>query len=73
MTVHLARRRRRLACVRRRALRARQSTPYRLPVHMQPLDVVLIVVLGVAVATLATLYPAVQASRLFPIEAIRSE
>lgn len=44
-----------------------------LPVHMQPLDVVLIVVLGVAVATLATVYPAVQASRLFPIEAIRSE
>ena len=39
----------------------------------EPLDVALIVVLGVAVATLATVYPAVQASRLFPIEAIRSE
>lgn len=44
-----------------------------LPVQMQPLDVVLIVALGLLVATLATVYPAVQASRLFPIEAIRSE
>jgi lipoprotein-releasing system permease protein len=44
-----------------------------LPVRMQPLDVGLIVLLGVAVATLATLYPAVQAARLYPIEAIRSE
>ncbi|MGH7653574.1 MAG: FtsX-like permease family protein [Gemmatimonadaceae bacterium] len=44
-----------------------------LPVQMQPFDVVLIVVLGLLVATLATLYPAIQASRLYPIEAIRSE
>jgi lipoprotein-releasing system permease protein len=44
-----------------------------LPVQMQPFDVLLIVVLGLAVATLATLYPAIQASRLYPIEAIRSE
>jgi lipoprotein-releasing system permease protein len=44
-----------------------------LPVQMQPVDVVLIVVLGLLVATLATLYPAIQASRLYPIEAIRSE
>jgi lipoprotein-releasing system permease protein len=44
-----------------------------LPVQMRPFDVVLIVVLGVAVATLATLYPATQAARLYPIEAIRSE
>ena len=44
-----------------------------LPVQMQPLDVVLIVVLGVIVATAATLHPAIQASRLYPIEAIRSE
>ena len=44
-----------------------------LPVQMQVLDVVLIVVLGVLVATLATLHPAIQASRLYPIEAIRSE
>jgi lipoprotein-releasing system permease protein len=44
-----------------------------LPVQMQVLDVVLIVVLGVIVATVATLHPAIQASRLYPIEAIRSE
>ena len=44
-----------------------------LPVHMQTLDVVLIALLGVGVATLATVFPALQASRLFPIEAIRSE
>jgi lipoprotein-releasing system permease protein len=44
-----------------------------LPVQMQPLDVVLIVVLGVIIAAVATLYPAIQASRLYPIEAIRSE
>lgn len=44
-----------------------------LPVQMRPLDILLIVVLGVAVATLATLYPAIQAARLYPIEAIRSE
>jgi lipoprotein-releasing system permease protein len=44
-----------------------------LPVRMQAADVVSIVILGVVIATVATLYPAVQASRLFPIEAIRSE
>ena len=44
-----------------------------LPVQMQALDIGLIVLLGVAVAGLATLYPAVQAARLYPIEAIRSE
>jgi lipoprotein-releasing system permease protein len=44
-----------------------------LPVRMQALDVMLISVLGVAVASLATVYPALQASRLYPLEAIRSE
>ena len=44
-----------------------------LPVRMQALDVALISLLGVAVATLATVYPALQASRLYPLEAIRSE
>ena len=44
-----------------------------LPVQMRTLDIILIVVLGVAVATLATLYPAIQAARLYPLEAIRSE
>jgi lipoprotein-releasing system permease protein len=44
-----------------------------LPVQMRVLDTVLIVVLGVLIATLATLHPAVSASKLYPIEAIRSE
>jgi lipoprotein-releasing system permease protein len=44
-----------------------------LPVQMQPLDIVLIAVLGVLVALVATVRPAMQASRLYPIEAIRSE
>ncbi len=44
-----------------------------LPVQMQVLDIALIVVLGVLIATAATLHPAIQASRLYPIEAIRSE
>jgi len=44
-----------------------------LPVRMQALDVALISLLGVAVASLATVYPALQASRLYPLEAIRSE
>jgi lipoprotein-releasing system permease protein len=44
-----------------------------LPVQMQVVDTVMIVVLGILVATAATLHPATQASRLYPIDAIRSE
>ena len=44
-----------------------------LPVRLLPFDIGLIVLLGILVATVATLYPAAQAARLFPIEAIRSE
>ena len=44
-----------------------------LPVSMQPLDVTLIVLASLAVAALATIYPAVQAARLYPVEAIRHE
>jgi lipoprotein-releasing system permease protein len=44
-----------------------------LPVEMQWFDVVSIVVASLAIAALATLYPARQASRLFPVEAIRHE
>ncbi len=44
-----------------------------LPVQMQVVDTVLIVVLGILIATIATLHPAIQASKLYPIEAIRSE
>jgi lipoprotein-releasing system permease protein len=44
-----------------------------LPVATQPVDVTLIVVASLAVAALATVYPALQASRLYPVEAIRHE
>ena len=44
-----------------------------LPVSTQPLDVTLIVLASLAVAAIATLYPARQAARLFPVEAIRHE
>lgn len=44
-----------------------------LPVSTDPQDVLVIVIASVAVAAAATLYPAVQASRLYPIEAIRHE
>ena len=44
-----------------------------LPATTEPVDVVLIVVASLAIAGLATLYPAIQASRLLPIEAIRHE
>jgi len=44
-----------------------------LPVSIQPTDVMWIVFASIAIAAIATLYPAIQASRLFPIEAIRHE
>jgi len=44
-----------------------------LPVTTQLLDVASIVVASLLIAALATLYPARQAARLFPVEAIRHE
>jgi lipoprotein-releasing system permease protein len=44
-----------------------------LPVATQPGDVAWIVLASVLTAALATLYPAIQASRLYPIDAIRHE
>ncbi len=44
-----------------------------LPVSTEWSDVVLTVLASVAVAAIATLYPAQQAARLYPIEAIRHE
>ncbi len=44
-----------------------------LPVATQPGDVVWIVLASILTAALATLYPAIQASRLYPIDAIRHE
>ena len=45
----------------------------RLPVSIDPLDVGLVLLASLGIAALATLYPARQAARLFPIEAIRHE
>jgi len=44
-----------------------------LPVLTDPLEVVAIALLSVAVATAATMFPARQAAGLYPVEAIRSE
>ena len=44
-----------------------------LPVSTQPLDVLWIIAASLAIAALATLYPARQAARLFPIDAIRHD
>jgi lipoprotein-releasing system permease protein len=44
-----------------------------LPVATEALDVILTVFASVAIAGLATLYPAQQAAKLYPIEAIRHE
>ncbi len=44
-----------------------------LPVTTQVGDVMWIIVASIAIAAIATIYPSVQASRLFPIEAIRHE
>jgi lipoprotein-releasing system permease protein len=44
-----------------------------LPVLLQPLDVTWIVLASIAIAALATVYPSLQAARLYPVEAIRHE
>lgn len=44
-----------------------------LPVAVEVLDILFIVVASLVIAALATIYPARQAARLFPIEAIRHE
>ncbi|MGD8319938.1 MAG: ABC transporter permease [Gemmatimonadota bacterium] len=44
-----------------------------LPVSLRPMDLVSIVVASIAVAFAATIYPALQASRLEPVDAIRHE
>lgn len=44
-----------------------------LPVTIEPFDVLWIAAASLAIAALATLYPAQQAARLYPVEAIRHE
>ena len=44
-----------------------------MPVTIQATDVIITIVASLAIATLATLYPSVQAARLFPIDAISNE
>lgn len=44
-----------------------------LPVRIEVFDVVWIVMASMAIATLATLHPAAQAAKLYPVEAIRHE
>jgi lipoprotein-releasing system permease protein len=44
-----------------------------LPVANDPTDVLLIIISSLAVAAVATIYPALQAARLYPVEAIRHE
>jgi lipoprotein-releasing system permease protein len=44
-----------------------------LPVALQPLDVILIVSASMLIAAVATIYPARQAARMYPVDAIRSE
>ncbi|MDQ4080306.1 MAG: ABC transporter permease [Gemmatimonadota bacterium] len=44
-----------------------------LPVALQPLDVAWIVLASLAIAAVATIHPAMQAARLYPVEAIRHE
>lgn len=44
-----------------------------LPVNTQPRDVTIIVIASLLIGALATLYPAIQAAKLYPVEAIRSE
>jgi lipoprotein-releasing system permease protein len=44
-----------------------------LPIALEPLDVAWIVLASLAIAAAATIHPAVQAARLYPVEAIRHE
>jgi lipoprotein-releasing system permease protein len=44
-----------------------------LPVHVEALDVLVVVLTSLAIAVLATLYPSRSAARLTPVEAIRHD
>ena len=44
-----------------------------LPVISEPTDVIAIVLASMAIATIATLYPAAQAAKMYPVDAIRHD
>jgi lipoprotein-releasing system permease protein len=44
-----------------------------LPVTLEPLDLLTITLASIAIAVVATLYPSLQAARLYPVDAIRAE
>jgi lipoprotein-releasing system permease protein len=44
-----------------------------MPVTIQATDVAITIVASLLIATRATLYPSIQAARLFPIDAVRHE
>jgi lipoprotein-releasing system permease protein len=56
-------------------IRLEESVYYidHMPVHTQPLDVMLTIIASLLIAAVATLYPSMQAARLSPIDAIRHE
>jgi lipoprotein-releasing system permease protein len=56
-------------------IRLEESVYYidHMPVHTQPFDVVLTVIASLLIASVATLYPSIQAARLSPIDAIHHE
>jgi lipoprotein-releasing system permease protein len=45
----------------------------RLPVSVDPLDVAIIIAVSLLISLVATIYPALQASRLAPVEAVKHE
>ena len=45
----------------------------RLPVHVQPFDVLVVILASFLLAVVATVFPARAAARLMPVEAIRHE
>ena len=44
-----------------------------LPVHVEPIEIVLVAVAAVVLSYLATIYPALLAARLRPVEGLRYE
>ena len=45
----------------------------RLPIHVDPIEYLLVAVSALAITSVATIYPAIAASRLRPVDGIRYE